>query len=109
MLVSVFIGTFFAWGNIATKHQVLSDKIRIVLGWIFHFDIPFSNIENIKEATLKDLLGFHRSFIPFLSGNDVLQITRKHGLKVNIIPGNRTLFLENLNKSLDEWRGCSKQ
>jgi hypothetical protein len=43
---------------IATKHQIFSDRIRIGLGWIFHFDIPFSNIGNTREATLKDLWGF---------------------------------------------------
>jgi hypothetical protein len=88
----------------ATKHQIFKDTIRITRGWIFRFDIPFSNIENTREAVIKDLLGFHINFVPFTPGDDVVQITRKRGWKVNIIPGNRKLFLENLNKAMNEWK-----
>ena len=103
-LASVFIFVLVQLRTIATKHQIFSDSIRIGLGWIFHFDIPFSNIENTRATTLKALYGFHRSFIPLYSGDDVVQITRKRGLKINIIPGNRKLFLEHLNKALADWR-----
>jgi len=103
-LASVFIFVFVQLRTIATKHQIFSDRIRIGLGWIFHFDIPFSNIENTRATTLKALWGFHRSFIPLYSGDDVVQITRKRGLKINIIPGNRNLFLKHLNKAMDDWR-----
>jgi hypothetical protein len=104
VLVFVLINGFVALSTIPTKHQIFSDKIRIILGWIFHFDIPFSKIKNIEEATLYDLWGLRLNFIPPFSGTDVVQIERKRGLKINIIPGNRTLFLENLNKALDDWR-----
>jgi hypothetical protein len=104
VLAFVIVIGFVGLRTTPTKHQIFSDKIRIVLGWIFHFDIPFRNIKNIEEATLYDLWGLRLNFIPPFSGTDVVQIKRKRGLKVNIIPGNRTLFLENLNKSLDEWR-----
>lgn len=103
-LAFVLVIAFVELRTIPTKHQIFSDKIRIILGWIFHFDIPFSNIENSEEATLYDLWGFHLNFIPLFSGTDVVQIKRKRGLKVNIIPGNSTLFLENLNRALDDWR-----
>ncbi|MCJ7514560.1 MAG: hypothetical protein MUO89_01120, partial [Dehalococcoidia bacterium] len=60
-------------------------------------------------AKWKDLWGLNLNLISAYSSDDILQITRKHGVKVNMNPTNRTLFLENLNKSLDEWRQGSKQ
>jgi hypothetical protein len=32
-----------------TKYQIFNDRIRIVLGYILHFDIPFNNRENIDN------------------------------------------------------------
>ena len=94
---------FIVLRMITSKYQIFNDRIRIV-GWIFNLDIPFANIENIREASIKNLWGFHYNYIPVYSGNDVLQIIRKRGLKINIIPGNRKLFLENLNKAMADWR-----
>jgi len=102
--VFAIIIVLFYFGTWATKNQIFRDRIRVAVLLIFHFDIPFSNIESVREANLKALFGFHLNFIHPFSGYDVVQITRKHGLKVNIIPGNRTLFLENLNKAMAGWK-----
>ncbi len=94
--------------NLATtikKYQIFNDKMRISLGWTFHFDIPFNNIENAREVDLKDLWGLCLNFISNRPGDDAVQITRKRGWKVNIIPSNRKLFLENLNKAMNEFKG----
>ncbi len=87
------------------KYQTFKDKLRICLGWNFHYDIPFSNIENVREATTKDLLKWGLNFFANGSGNDVVQITRKRGLKINIIPDNRKLFLGHLNTALNDFKG----
>jgi len=87
-----------------TKYQIFSGKIRIVLGWILHFDIPFNNIENATSATPGDLWGLNLNFINSYSSNDILQIIRKRGVKIYISPRNRKFFLEHLNKSLNDWK-----
>ncbi len=105
IIVFVIAAVFVQLGTLVTKHQIFSDKIRIVMAWIFHFEIPFNNIEKISEATVNALWGFHLNFIPLVCGDDVVQITRKHGWKVNIIPSDRRVFLENLNKAMTEFKG----
>ena len=91
-------------GTIPTRYQIFNDRIRIVLGWLFHFDIHFNNIENATAATWKDLWGLNLNFITSYSSDDILQITRKRGAKIHINPYNRKLFLEHLNKALTDWR-----
>jgi len=86
------------------KYQIFNDKIRISSRCI-HFDIPFSIIENTREAQIRDLFGLHLNFISLRPGDDVVQITRKRGWKVNIIPSSRRIFLENLNKAMNDYKG----
>jgi hypothetical protein len=110
--VALFLSIFGATTFIAiavgialtpTKFQIFSDKIRIVLGYILHLDIPFINIENITPATWQDTWGLNFSFVNSFSSDDILRITRKHGVKVYITPWDRKLFLENLNKAFHNW------
>jgi hypothetical protein len=87
-----------------TKYQIFDDRIRIVLGWVFHFDIHFSHIENFTAATWQDTFGLKLNFVIRYSNDNILQIIRKHGAKIYISPSNRTLFLENLNKAVYDWK-----
>jgi len=103
--VGAFILLFIGLAATVQKYQVFKDRLSIRFGWVFHFDIPFSNIDSVKEGTPGDLLKLGLNFFSNRSGNDVVQITRKRGLKVNIIPSNRKLFLENLNKAMNEFKG----
>jgi len=85
-----------------TRYQIFNDRIRIILVWLFHLDIPFDNIENATAATWRDLWGLNLNFISSYSSDDILQITRKRGAKIHINPSNRKLFLEYLNKALND-------
>jgi hypothetical protein len=91
-----------------TRYQIFNDRIRVVRGWVFHFDIPFSNIDNVTAAKSKDLGFLNLNFINSFSSDNILQITRKHGAKVNITPWDRTPFLENLNKAMADWNRIGK-
>jgi hypothetical protein len=106
LLILIFLIAIFP-----AKYQIFDDRIRIVLGTLlFHrdIDIPFNNIENTKEAKWKDLWGLNLNLISAYSSDDILQIIRKHGAKININPTNRKVFLEYLNKALAEWRRSSR-
>jgi len=102
--VTVFLAAAVGLALCPTKYQVFNEKIRIVLGYILHFDIPFSNIENVTAATFGDLWGLNLNFINSYSSDDILQISRKRGVKIHITPWKRKLFLENLDKALNDWR-----
>ena len=102
--ITLFLMLLVGFAVIPTKYQIFNDRIRIVLGWVFHFNVPFSNIENVTSATFGDLWGPNLNFINSYSSDDILQITRKRGAKIHITPWDRKLFVENLNKALTEWR-----
>ena len=103
--VTFFLMMFVGGALYPMKYKIFSGKIRIYLGGIPpHFDIPFSNIENVSSATFQDLWGLNLNFINSYSSDDILRITRKHGAKIHITPDNRTLFLDHLNKALADWR-----
>src|SRR4030042_3555671 len=104
IVLTLFIMLVIHYALMPTRYQIYNDGIRIVRGWKFHFDITFGNIANVKVATSKDLGFLNLNFINSFSSDHILQIARKHGAKVNITPLDRKLFLENLNKALDEWR-----
>lgn len=110
MSLGIFVATVFLVGIAVTainptKYQIFNDKIRIVLGFVLHFDIPFSSVENLSAATFQDLLGLNLNFINSYGSDDILRITRKRGAKIYITPNDRNLFLEHLNKALTDWKG----
>ena len=89
------------WAVFPRKYRIFDSKVRIVLGGPFSFNIPFDNIETAKApegATVG--INFASSF----SSKNAVQIVRRKGLNVNMTPGNRDLFLENLDKALNNWR-----
>jgi hypothetical protein len=89
------------WAIFPRKYQILDSKIRIVLGWQFSFKVPFDNLETAGKPEGVSLgINFATTFL----SQHAVEIRRKKGMKVNITPNDRDLFLENLNKALHEWR-----
>jgi hypothetical protein len=104
LVLTLFIMLVIHYALMPTRYQIYNDGIRIVRGWKFHFDIPFGNIYNVTVAKSNDLGFLNLNFINSFSSDDILQITRKHGAKVNITPLDRKPFLEHLTKALNDWR-----
>jgi len=89
------------WAIFPRKYITLDSKFKIVLGGPFSFNIPFSNLETAREP---EGATFGINFATCFSNERTVQIIRKKGWYVNITPSDRALFLENLNKTLNEWR-----
>ena len=89
------------WAIFPRKYLILDSKIRIALGGPFSFNIPFSNLETAREP---EGISFGINFTTTFLSQHAVEIIRKKGWNVNITPGDRALFLENLNKALSEWR-----
>ncbi len=88
------------WAIFPRKYLILESKIRIVLGGPFSFNIPFDNLETARAPEGVSLgINFATTFL----SKHAVEIIRKTGLKVNITPNNRELFLENLKKALNDW------
>lgn len=100
---AAFIGVLSIAATNPTKYQIFNDRIRIVCGYVFRFDIHFRNIENVTADTFRNLWGLNFNFINSFYDDDIVRIARKRGAKIYITPYKRTLFLENLNKAMDDW------
>ena len=101
MLATTLLMFAFFWAIFPRRYQVFDSKFRIALGGPFSFSIPFSNLETAIEARGAT---FGINFPTCFSSQRAVQIIRKKGWNVNITPNDRALFLENMNKALNDWR-----
>jgi hypothetical protein len=101
MFAATLLMAAMFWAMFPRKYLILDSKFRIVLGGPFSFTIHFSNLETAKEP---EGATFGINFPTCFSGERTVQIIRKKGWYVNITPNDRDLFLENLNKALNDWR-----
>ena len=88
------------WAIFPRKYQILENRIRIVLGGPFNFDIPLDNVETAREP---EGVSLGINFVTCFSGKNAVEIIRKRGMRVAITPSDRDMFLDNLNKVLNEW------
>ena len=101
MFAAAVLMAVIYWAVLPRKYQILDSQIKIVLGGQFSFSIPFDNLETAGKPE-GAVLGINFA-TTFLSKHAV-EIVRKKGMNVNITPNDRDLFLENLDKALDDWR-----
>jgi len=87
------------WFIFPRKYQILENKIKIVLGGPFSFNVPFDSVETARKTK-----GLVNMGIGFATSADRLEIVRK-GMNVMISPSNSGLFLENLNQAVKNWQG----
>ena len=81
------------------RYQIYSDKVKIVLGGPFAWNIPFSTIKEIRSAS--GVSAFAYSGIRFAtSSKNVVEIKRSRGCNVVISPANKEVFLEQASKAI---------
>jgi hypothetical protein len=101
------IVAIYYWAATPRKYQIFENRIKIILGGPFSYSVPFDNIALAESGTWKDLwrfFGQFRDFVTCQSGEHLLKIVSVKGGVINITPGNRELFLDNLNKAREKWR-----
>ncbi|MFC2006656.1 PH domain-containing protein [Chloroflexota bacterium] len=82
------------------RFQILSDKLRIVLGRPFAINIPLSDIEEVRSRTgIKAFIYFGVRFAT--SSSHTVEIIRKKGLNMVISPANDDEFIKQLNQARD--------
>ncbi len=101
MFATTLLMAAIYWAIFPRKYLILDSKFKIVLGGPFSFNIPFDNLETAREP---EGATFGINFPTCFSNERTVQIIRKKGWYVNITPSDRALFLDNLNKALNEWR-----
>lgn len=82
-------------------YQIYSDRLRIVLGWPFAWNIP---LHTIKEArSTSGWKAFAYNGVRFAtSSKDVVEITRTKGCNLVISPSNTDVFLEQLSRAVKD-------
>ncbi len=82
------------------RFQILSDKLRIVLGGPLAINIPLSDIEEVRARTgIKAFVYFGVRFAT--SSGHTVEIIRKKGLNMVISPTNDDEFIKQLNLARD--------
>jgi hypothetical protein len=92
-------GVITYWAVLPRKYQILDDRVKIVLGGPFAFDIPFNTIKEV-EYPIKSQTRMGFGFAGSVSRKYCVWIDRGHGMSVSIAPQNAELFVENLRARL---------
>ncbi len=81
------------------KYQVYSDKVRIVLGGPFAWNIPFTTIREVRPASRASAFAYNG--VRFAtSSRGVVEIRRSKGCNVVISLSNKDVFLEQVRTAM---------
>jgi len=84
------------------RFQIFEDRVKIILGYPFSFDIPFSTIKEAEPASGSKAF-IYRGIRFATSAKSLVETIRRHGLSIVISPRNRESFSENLNQALQSF------
>ena len=99
--VTVFDAILF-WCILPKRFLVYEDRIKIVLGGPFSYNIPFRDIINVRQAT-KDMAWVYWGMRLGTSLKFQVEIERKNGLSVIISPSMENAFIEQLNQARENY------
>jgi len=101
MFAIVVVIAVVIWLIIPRRYLIFNSKVKIVLGGLFSFTIPFHTIKTARSHRWTTLgINLPSS----LSTKHVVEIVRNNRMPIIITPANRDLFLETLEKALSDWR-----
>ena len=99
MFATLVLLAIIFWALFPRKYCITDRGVKVVLGRPFSFTIKFKNI--IKAHMPKGLtIGFNY----VTSIKNTVQIETRRGMNFNISPSNPGLFIENLEKALEDWK-----
>ena len=85
------------------RYQIYQDRLSIVLGKPFTFNISFSTIKEARSVAGSTAFMYGGLRLA-TSLKGVVEIVRSKGLNVVISPANRDVFLEQLTQALKDYR-----
>ena len=95
---TAFDGLLFHW-LLPHHFQLYPDRLRIVLGYPFSFNLPLGTIKEVQALSAgKTLVNFGLRMATAPSNG--VEIRRSRGFDLVISPANRQLFLEQINGAL---------
>lgn len=100
----VFIGTtafdaLLFHGILPRRFQVFENRLRIVLGQPFAFNVPFDTIRGVRTAE-RSLAYVYWGLRLATSARHIVEIDRSSGLSMVISPSDREMFIGQLTQAL---------
>ena len=99
LLPGALISGLVFWFVFPREYQVYEDHLRIVLGGPFSVKVGF---QNIKAVRITNRTGLTINFVTRITKSYV-EIVKKRGWNIAIIPTDNDPFVENANRSLEQW------
>ena len=90
---------FIFWLIMPRKFLIMSNKMKIILGASVSFNIPYNNIDLVRELGGKNF-GINYS----TSLKTAVEIVVKKGMNINFSPENRGQFIQDIDKAMEIWR-----
>lgn len=93
------------WAVVPRRYLILEDRLSIVLGGPFRFDIPY---ETVDRAQKPEGISLGINFATSMHDRHAVQVVRHGKMNVHITPSRPEEFIENLNKAVARWRASVK-
>jgi hypothetical protein len=104
MLVVTGVAALALWSVLPRAIELWPDRIRIVLGWPWGFNIPLGQVSEVLPA--RGWTPWFRLGVAFATSfKEPVQIRRTKGLPVLISPSDPTGFINGVNDALANARG----
>ena len=99
LLSQAFIIGLIFWFVFPREYQVYEDHLRIALGGPFSVKVDF---QNIKTVRITNQTGLTVNFVTRITKSYV-EIVKKKGGSIAITPTDNDSFVENANRTLEQW------
>jgi hypothetical protein len=106
LFATALLVTAVFWAIVPRKYCILEDRLSIIMGGPFHFDIPYETIEIAKKP---EGISLGINFATSMHNRNAVQVVRHGKMNVHITPSRPEEFIENLNKAVDHWRRYGKR
>jgi hypothetical protein len=99
LLPGALLSGLIFWFVFPREYQVYDDHLRIVLGGPFSVTVGF---QNIKAFRITSRTGLTINFVTRITKSYV-EIVQKKGWSIAITPTDNNSFVENANRTLEQW------
>jgi hypothetical protein len=106
LALTVFDGLLF-YAIVPRHFQLFEDRLRIELGRPFAMNVPYDNIREVRPASTEEAFVYWGIRFATSTKNPI-EIVRNKGLNMIITPGDKDMFMEQLEQARNAWSSVKK-
>jgi hypothetical protein len=106
LFATALLVTAILWAIVPRKYCVLEDRLSIIMGGPFRFDIPYETVEIAKKP---EGISLGINFATSMHNRNAVQVVRHGRMNVHITPSRPEEFIGHLNKAVDHWRSYGRR